>query len=226
MIDVVQQVNAVSREVGTRVFGPGEARVVKVTQTYAADPEDVWDACTSPERLARWFLPVTGELRLGGRYQLEGNAGGTVERCDAPKSFFVTWEMGDQASWLEVRVVPEAQSRTRLELEHIAHVSDDLWDQFGPGAVGLGWDLTMRSLATHLAPDEPDLIPAEAAAWPLSPEGVEFVSGCAEAWYRADVASGHEESKARAAADQAKAFYTTAPEPPSDATDTTEPKAE
>jgi uncharacterized protein YndB with AHSA1/START domain len=82
MIDVAQQINAVTREVGTREFGPGEARVVTVTQTYAADPEDVWDACTNPTRLPRWFLPVTGELTLGGRYQLEGNAGGTVERCD------------------------------------------------------------------------------------------------------------------------------------------------
>ena len=30
--------------------------------------DDVWDACTNPERIPRWFLPVSGDLRLGGRY--------------------------------------------------------------------------------------------------------------------------------------------------------------
>jgi uncharacterized protein YndB with AHSA1/START domain len=50
---------------------------VTITQVYAAPVEDVWDACTNPARIPRWFLPVSGELRLGGRYQLEGNAGGT-----------------------------------------------------------------------------------------------------------------------------------------------------
>lgn len=213
MIDVAQQINAVSRQVGTRVFGPGEARIVTVTQTYAADPDDVWDACTSPTRLPRWFLPVTGELKLGGRYQLEGNAGGTVERCDPPKSFFVTWEFNDQVSWLEVRVVPEAEGKTRLELEHIAHVADDLWDQFGPGAVGIGWDLAMLGLAGHLTPGGPSISPEQAAEWSTTPEAVTFMSECAERWYEADVASGRNEEKARAAADRAKAFYTTPPEP-------------
>jgi uncharacterized protein YndB with AHSA1/START domain len=222
MIDVAQQLSATSRQVGARVFGPGEARIVTVTQTYAADPDDVWDACTSPTRLPRWFLPVTGELKPGGRYQLEGNAAGTVERCDPPKSFFVTWEFNDQVSWLEVRVVPEAEGKTRLELEHIAHVADDLWEQFGPAAVGIGWDLTLLSLARHLTPDRPTITPEETAAWSATPEAITFMSECAERWYEADVASGRNEQSARAAADRAKAFYTTPPEPPTNA----EPNAE
>ena len=44
----------------------------------------MWDACTDPERIGRWFLPVSGDLRLGGRYQLEGNAGGEILRCEPP----------------------------------------------------------------------------------------------------------------------------------------------
>src|SRR3954451_6733735 len=106
MIDVAQQINSVTREVGSRVFGPGEARTMTLTQSYAASPEDVWDACTNKERIPRWFMPVTGDLTTGGSYQLEGNAGGTIERCDPPKSFFATWEFGGQVSWLEVRIVP------------------------------------------------------------------------------------------------------------------------
>jgi uncharacterized protein YndB with AHSA1/START domain len=214
MIDVAEQINAVNREVGARVFGPGEARTVTVTQAYDVDPDDLWDACTNAERIPRWFLPVTGDLKLGGKYQLEGNAGGTVERCDPPKSFSVTWEMGDQVSWLEVRVVPEHDGKTRLELEHIAHVDDDLWDQFGPGAVGIGWDLTMLGLARHLTSGGASITPAEAAAWATTPEAITFMRGAADRWYEADVASGRDAEKARAAADRAKAFYTTPPEPP------------
>ena len=129
MIDAVEQINAVSRHVGSRVFGPGEARVATIGQTYDADVEDVWDACTDPERLPRWFLPVTGELVVGGRYQLEGNAGGTVERCDPPKGFAATWEFNGVVSWIEVRISPDAGGGTRMELEHVAHVDDDLWAQ-------------------------------------------------------------------------------------------------
>lgn len=212
MIDVVEQINAVSRHVGTRVFGPGEAAIVTVTQTYAADADDVWDACTSATRIPRWFLPVSGELKLGGRYQLEGNAGGTIERCDPPKSFFVTWEYGGQVSWLEVRVVPESDDRTRLELEHIAHVTDELWAQFGPGAVGVGWDMALFGLAQHLSPGAPTVRPEDAAAWMASPEGISFMSASAEGWYEADVAFGTDAEQARAAADRTKAAYTAPPE--------------
>ena len=38
-----------------------------------------------------------------------------------------------------------------LELRHLAHVPDDLWDQFGPGAVGIGWDLGLMGLDLHLS---------------------------------------------------------------------------
>ncbi len=164
MIDVTQQINAVRRRVGTRVLEAGEARTVTISQTYAAAIEDVWDACTSAERIPRWFLPVSGELKLGGRYQLEGNAGGTIEGCDPPKSFFATWEYGGEVSWIEVRFAAEAADRTRLEIEHIAHVSDERWAEFGPAAVGIGWDSAVLGLSLHLS-GGPAMSPAEGMAW-------------------------------------------------------------
>lgn len=212
MFDVAEQINAVSREIGARVFGPGEARTMTLTQTYAATPDDVWDACTSPTRIPRWFMPITGELKVGGKYQLEGNAGGTIERCDPPKSFFVTWEYGGQVSWLEVRVVPETDEKTRVELEHIAHVDDDMWAQFGPGAVGIGWDMALLGLAQHLSQEETKITPEASAAWTISPEGIKFMSDSAERWYEVDVAAGTNEQQARSAADRVKAAYTATPE--------------
>jgi hypothetical protein len=59
MIDVAHQINAVRRQVGTRTLEAGEARTVVVSQVYDAAVEDVWDACTSADRIARWFLPVS-----------------------------------------------------------------------------------------------------------------------------------------------------------------------
>ncbi len=51
--------------------------MVVARRRYAGAVDEVWDALTNPERIPRWFLPISGELRLGGRYQLTGNAGGT-----------------------------------------------------------------------------------------------------------------------------------------------------
>ena len=212
MIDAAEQINAVRRQLGTRVFGPGEARVSTISQAYDTDVEDLWDACTNPERLPRWFLPVTGDLKVGGRYQLEGNAGGTVERCDPPKSFFATWEFNGMVSWLEVRVAAEPGDRARLELEHTAHVDDDLWAQYGPGATGIGWDLALWGLANHLAPGGPSVTPENAEAWTMSPEGVAFVTAAAEQWRVAHVESGTDEETAQAAFGRVTAFYTVPPE--------------
>jgi len=60
------------------------ALVAIATRTYDTTVEDLWNAITTPQRLARWFTPVEGDLRLGGRYQLQGNASGTITRCDPP----------------------------------------------------------------------------------------------------------------------------------------------
>src|SRR5207248_10035675 len=140
MIDVGHQINTVRRTVGTRVLEAGEARVVTLSQAYDTDAADLWDACTDIERIPRWFLPITGDLTVGGKYQLQGNANGTIISCDPPHAFTATWEYGGGISWIEVRVADEGADRSRLVLDHIAHV-DDHWEQFGPGAVGIGLDL-------------------------------------------------------------------------------------
>jgi uncharacterized protein YndB with AHSA1/START domain len=207
MIDVTGEINAVSRTVGSRTLEAGEARIVTVGRTYAAALDEVWDACTNPERIPRWFMPVSGDLREGGRYDLEGNASGTIERCDPPRGFDATWEFGGQVSWIEVRLTAEDAERTRFELEHIAHVEDEFWDRFGPGAVGIGWDLGVLGLALHLASGEP--VDRDAVnAWMASEDGVRYVTLASEGWREASVAAGTPEKDARDAADRSTAFYT------------------
>jgi uncharacterized protein YndB with AHSA1/START domain len=206
MIDIVHQINAVQRQVGDRVIEAGEARSVIISQSFDATVEDVWDACTNPERLPRWFLPITGDLRLHGTYQLEGNAGGTIYQCDPPHGFAATWEFGESVSWIEVRLIAVSDERTRLELEHLA-VPDEHWVEFGPGAAGIGWEMAFVGLALHLTHGEP-VDPKEVAAWLASDDGKEFVRRSRAGWNEADVAGGADEAAARSAADNSAAFYT------------------
>ena len=63
------------------------ARAVTLARSYATTVEDLWDAVTNGERILRWFLPISGELAPGGRYQLEGNAGGVITACEPPITF-------------------------------------------------------------------------------------------------------------------------------------------
>ena len=214
MIDVSHQINEVRRQVGDRVLEAGKARVMTLSQTYPGSLEDVWDACTNPERIPRWFLPVTGDLRVGGRYQLEGNAGGTIERCEPPHSFAATWEMGGQVSWIEVRLSQEAEGRIRLELEHLAHVPDEFWAQFGPGAVGIGWDLSLMGLAQHLT-GAAQVTPDKSAAWLASAEARRFMEISNERWRLASIAAGTPDAEAGAAAQRCLAFYAGGEPPPS-----------
>ncbi len=39
---------------------------VRVEDVYDTDIDDLWEACTTPERLARWMAELSGDLRVGG----------------------------------------------------------------------------------------------------------------------------------------------------------------
>lgn len=211
-IDIISQIGAVDREVREYVHEGRPARAVVASRSYDTTVEDLWDAITSAERIPRWFLPVTGELRLGGRYQLQGNAGGTITRCDAPHHLALTWEFGGDVSWVTVQLKPEGDG-ARLELEHIAQVGGEFWDQFGPGAVGVGWDLTLVGLGQHLRTGEA-VDPKAAEAWTMSPEGKDFLRRSSADWCRASIAYGTPEAAATAAAARTTAFYSGEPSEP------------
>ena len=211
MIDVVHQISSVDRRIGSRTLPAGEARTLTVSRVYDTPREDLWDACTNPERLPRWFLPVSGDLRPGGRYELQGNASGTIERCEPPHSLDATWEYGGEATWIELRLTPEADGRTRFVLEHIAHVDDELWAQFGPGAVGVGWDQAIMGLTLHLASGGEPVDRAAVEAWQASDEGRQFTRRSSERWAEASIAAGTDAAEAQAAAARTTDFYTGEP---------------
>src|SRR4051794_25246916 len=127
-----------------------QVRLLWVERRYAAEPWEVWSALTEPDRVARWIAPVSGDLVVGGHYQLEDQAGGTVELCQPPGRLSLTWEFGGHVSWVDVTLAPD-DGGTRLRLEHSAPSAEDHWAQYGPGAVGLGWEAALMGLAGHLA---------------------------------------------------------------------------
>lgn len=213
-MDIDAQITAVDRGLTGGTRDGAATHVQTLAQTYPAPIDDVWDALTSAERIPRWFLPVSGDLRLGGRYQVEGNAGGTIESCDAPRSYGVTWEFGGGVTWLTVRLAAVDDAHTRVELEHVALADDigaEMWEQFGPAATGMGWDGALLGLHQHLTTGE--VRPDNSAEWLLSDEGRRFQRLSADRWAEVHEASGADAATARRAADTTYAAYTAAPEP-------------
>ncbi len=211
-VDVAKHLGAVTRTVIQREHQGKPAKVIIATRTYDTTPEDLWDALTSRERLPRWFLPIEGDLKVGGRYQLKGNAGGEILECDQPARLRVTWEMQGQASWVEVTLAPEGPERTKLTLEHVAHVPEEFWGQFGPGAVGVGWELGLLGLALHLIAGPTSAHP-DADAWSTTDEGKAYVRGSSDGWGQAHAASGEDAKVAEASAERTRQFYTGEPPP-------------
>jgi uncharacterized protein YndB with AHSA1/START domain len=208
-MNVGQVIGAVTRRVADREYEGKTAKVVVASRIYDTTPDDLWDALTNEERIPRWFTPITGDLKLGGRYQLKGNAGGTITTCEPPKALGVTWEYGGQVSWVNVRLTARATERTELELEHIAHVPADFWAQYGPGAVGVGWDLALLGLDMHLEnPARPPLTPEEVEQWSASEEGRAYAKAASVDWGRAAIAAGTPEADAHGAMERTTAFYT------------------
>jgi len=68
MIEIPGQLDAIHRAVGKQPVDGGEGIGVLLRRSYPAPIEDVWDAMTDPDRIKRWFLPVSGELRAGGSF--------------------------------------------------------------------------------------------------------------------------------------------------------------
>ena len=208
--DPIGTARLVTRELRTGERDGAPTRIAVARREYPTDAADLWNALTDAERIPRWFLPVTGDLRVGGRYALEGNASGVVESCDAPRSFAVTWEMMGQPSWLTVNLTPTGRG-TELELVHEAHVPEEFWGVYGPGAVGIGWDGALMGLGLHLATGG-TVTGEEAETLPFTDEGRAFYRAAADGWTDAAIAAGEDADAMRAAGDGAYAFYTTLPE--------------
>jgi uncharacterized protein YndB with AHSA1/START domain len=203
--DALAYAGAIVRNVKSVERDGKPAKAVVATATYETSIEDLWDAVTTKARIKRWFLPISGELKLGGRYQLEGNAGGTITACEAPRFFATTWEMMGQTSWLDVRLSSSKPGEATLQLTHVAIVDEAFWPTYGPGAVGVGWDLGLLGLQRHVESPQSERPPEADTSWATSPEALAFYRASSTDWGKAAAADGM--VNAAEAAENTRRFY-------------------
>ena len=179
---------------------------VTLSRAYAIPVAELWDAVTNPARLSHWFMPVSGALQTGGHFQLEGNAGGAITLCKPHDVVRLTWEFAGTVSLVNLGFASPGSSAACLTLSHGRLPDDEHWDRFGPGATGVGWELSFLGLAFHLGnPDGPKL---NEDAFAASPAGRAFISGSSQAWAQAAIANGSDPAAALAAANRTTVFYT------------------
>lgn len=109
-------------ELRRRAIPAGEARVAVMKRTYDATVEDVWSACTDPERLARWYVPVTGDLRVGGTFEQQNMGSGEIVACEAPSHLRLS--LGGGADEIELWLREVGDGMTELEIQHATTISE------------------------------------------------------------------------------------------------------
>ena len=94
---------------------------IRVEDLYDTDIHDLWQACTSPDRLARWIAQVDGEPKPGDTVRVVFTSSWTgevrVEVCEEPHHLLVTTEPGtDDEGQIEAWLSEEGP-RARLVVE-------------------------------------------------------------------------------------------------------------
>lgn len=131
----------------------GTRGAVRVEDLYDTDIDDLWQACTTPERLARWLAHVDGDLRVGGTVQVVFTSTWTgpmrVDVCDAPHHLLLTTEPGTEDEGQIEAWLTDEDGRTRLVVEErglpTAHLPFH----------ASGWRVHLEDLALSLELDGP-----------------------------------------------------------------------
>lgn len=204
-MNLAHQITAVNRTV---TLDPSR-QAITLEQIYPTSAEELWWTCTRPERLARWFEPVDGNLVVGGRYRLTSSGTvGTIERCDSPQLLVLTWEYGGDISYVTLTIA-EAPGGARLTIRHSAAL-DDHWATYGPASGGMGWDESLLALALLTSGRDAD--PEALQRLLGSDEGRDFLATSARAWRDEHVAAGADSGEAEASARRAYSAYLDQPQ--------------
>ena len=134
--------------IGTMRALDDERGAVRVEDVYDTGIEDLWEACTTPERLARWIAEVEGDLRVGGSVQVvftsTWTGPGRIEVCDAPHHLLLTMQPGSEDECELEAWLTEEGSKTRLVVEERGLPRDSLYLH------GAGWQAHLEHLGQSL----------------------------------------------------------------------------
>lgn len=96
-----------------------QSETLTLKRTIGATPQEVFDAWTRPEHMARWSCPDPGadvevevDLRVGGSYCLKmgveggpATARGTYKVIEAPHRLVYTWDWDEASHRMDVETV-------------------------------------------------------------------------------------------------------------------------
>jgi len=121
---------------------------VRVEDVYDTGIDDLWQACTVPDRLGRWIAEVSGDLRVGGTvhavFTSTWSGPARVDICDAPQHLLVTTQPGtDDEAQIEAWLTADG-SRTKLVVEERGLPVDGLH------FYGAGWQVHLDDLGRSL----------------------------------------------------------------------------
>lgn len=126
-----------------RIEQDGDDVAVVFDRHYATTPADLWQACTEPERLARWFAPVSGELSAGGEFTVHFDDADTprcrVLSCRAPERLVWEWPIRDVRTVVTAELSADGEG-TRLVLRHERLTAGQA------SGYAAGWDTYVRRL--------------------------------------------------------------------------------
>lgn len=140
---------ATTRKIGEGRIGESAGHSVRLRRSFPAPINAVWAACTARERIDTWFLPVTGDLQVGGTYQLETYAEGEILWCEAPGLLSVTMAANGVPGEAQLRLEAVSGTETVLEFEHTMVVDPAVWSAIVP-EIGAAWEVALKYLERHL----------------------------------------------------------------------------
>lgn len=149
---------------GTRVLGSLRSAegvgVVRIEDRFDTGIDDLWSALTDPDRLARWYGRVEGDLRPGGQFRLNIESAdldsiGRVHECEPPRRLSVTTRETEE-SYLRGQGVPPFDTsvdatltaegdQTVLVMEIRGMPLDTI------AFYGAGWQIHAENLAAYLS---------------------------------------------------------------------------
>ncbi|MGI3784321.1 MAG: SRPBCC family protein [Janthinobacterium lividum] len=122
--------------------------VVRMETRCRTSPDDLWEALTTPERLARWIGDVSGDLEPGGTFRAafasSWTGSGRVEVCDPPRRLLVRLSDEDGETHVEATLTPD-EGGVLLVVQESGLPLPQL------PAYGAGWQVHLEDLGHHLA---------------------------------------------------------------------------
>jgi uncharacterized protein YndB with AHSA1/START domain len=136
------------------IAGVGNTRTARFERVLPHPADAVWEALTSREALARWFMPSELEPHVGGTAWFDtgdGVASGTVTAWDPPRGLAYTWPFPEDGhahvAWTLEPL--EDGAATLLVMVHTSLPAE--W----AAGYGGGWHAYLDRLGAHLGGGEP-----------------------------------------------------------------------